>query len=55
MAQKYSEMEVKIKLEHEKETNLKLEKFVKNFRDYKSSTSLLDMQKKLEKAVKQKE
>lgn len=49
-------MEVKIKLEHEKEIEIKMEKFVGNLRqNFKPSTSLLDMQKKLEKAVKQKE
>ena len=49
-------MEVNIKVDQEKEILFKLEKFENTFpTKFKPSTSLLDMQKKIEKAVKQKE
>jgi hypothetical protein len=49
-------MEIKIKAEHEKEIENKLEYFIINKTiKFKPSKTLLDSQKKFEKAVKQKE
>ncbi len=56
LAQKYSEMEIKLKSDQEKELNEKMDTFEKSIPDkYKPSTDLLNFCKKLEKAVKQKE
>jgi hypothetical protein len=49
-------MEIKLKSEHEKEIENKLEYFIINKTlKFKPSKNLLDLQKKFEKAVKQKE
>jgi uncharacterized membrane protein len=56
LAEKYSEMEIKLKLDQEKELIEKMEIYEKSLPDkYKMSTDLLNKKKIYEKAVKQKE
>lgn len=56
LAEKYSEMEIKLKLDQEKELMEKMDLYEKSLPDkFKMSTELLNKQKIYEKAVKQKE
>ncbi len=56
LAEKYSEMEIKLKMDQEKELIEKMDIYEKNLPDkYKMSTELLNRKKIYEKAVKQKE
>lgn len=56
LAEKYSEMEIKLKSDQEKELLEKMDEFEKSLPDkYKMSTELLNKKKIYENAVKQKE
>lgn len=56
LAEKYSEMEIKLKIDQEKELFEKMEIYEKSLPDkYKMSTELLNKKKIYEKAIKQKE
>lgn len=56
LAEKYSEMEIKLKMDQEKELLEKIEIYEKSLPEkYKMSTELLNKKKIYEKAVKQKE
>jgi len=56
LAEKYSGMEIKLKMDQEKELFEKIDSYEKNLPDkYKMSTELLNKKKIYEKAIKQKE
>ncbi len=56
LAEKYSEMEIKLKSDQEKDLIEKMQVYEKTLPEkYKSSTELLNKQKIYEKSIKQKE
>lgn len=56
LAEKYSEMEIKLKMDQEKELYEKMEIYEKSLPDkFKMSTELLNKRAIFEKAIKQKE